>query len=50
MYVPIESNLPSMKHGGLKGYHSSSLVIIGLEVLQIATILSSHQDQAWVEK
>lgn len=42
IYVPIESNLISLGHGGLKGYHSSPLVIIGLEVLQIATILSSQ--------
>lgn len=41
IYVPIESNLRSLGHGGLKGYHSLPLVIIGLEVLQIATILSS---------
>lgn len=42
IYVPIESNLPSMEHGWLKDYLSFTLVIIGLEVLQIMTILSSQ--------
>lgn len=41
IYVPIESNLPHMSMDKLKGYHSFSLMI-GLEVLQITTILSSQ--------
>lgn len=42
IYVPTKSNLPSMESGWLKDHPSFPLVIIGLEVLQIMTILSSQ--------